>query len=141
MLSRFTRFIRPIRLIKPLWIDGGVLVAIRAVVGLTLPSKSLTVWGELFYTNWNHLNAPELRVFTHSDHRNLFRLTEKGIAQKSWVKSDHRLARHCNFGGKETVLQLHTQHCRFNVSSHTLYINPGTYQESPLAPLDGFWPV
>ena len=141
LLSGFTWFVRPNRPIRPLQIQWWCFCCCWFSGWLDIALAVLECLQDSLCANWNNSNNPELRVFTHIHCRILFCHIEKDIVQKSWVKLDHRLARYSNFSGKETPCSCQPQHCALNNSSHTLYINPGTYQESLFTPLVGFWLV
>ena len=133
----FNWFFRPNRPIGPLWIQQWCICCCQFSGWLDIALTVLDCLGEHFCTDWNCLNTPEMRVVSHCDCRILFHHIEKAVVPKSWAKFNQRLARHWNFSGRKPSCSCKPQNCRLNIPSHTLHINPGTYQESPFAPLVG----
>ena len=99
--------------------------------GWIIAALAILEWlGEPFCTNWNHLCTPELRNVTCIDCDILLPHIEKDCSQKSWVKTDQRLMRHCNSTGRGPSCTCPTQHNTLNDSSDALHVNPGTDWES-----------
>ena len=117
LLSRFIWFVRLNKPIGPLWIQWWYFCCRRFSGWLDIALAVSEWFGEPFAPTAAISNAPELRVFAHSNCGIIFCHIEKGIVWKSWAKFDHWLARHWNFSGKETVLQLSADeiHTRLDV--------------------------